>query len=616
MTFYITTEVVIAKIERAKLTCLLRGTPSQAVYKVEWRVEEDLPGTVSHFELVATQVSSHLRPVTVKREPLTRSTEISLEPGSTISFSINTYYKTEGIKPKTTTMEQLINVPAHQDVIPMVTCEGQQQTSAIFKINEPTIIQDRRKYASEGLQLTSIEYAIEEQPPEDGGNGSNSSGPRTDNFVEFKPPCSPSDDSQSPAQPQSRQIKKLRAGKKHLLRLKTEYSTGECYESDALTFHTHPYTVSEKISCCCGYITTYFSLLLLLLISLFLCGSFGAYMTLLHRHQMCTTDYVLTEDVVLCGRANSLQYETIKVGGDRQDGDTLIGIMQAWSVKEDNLIFYSKLQPPVVVKDNITEPQRFLLQGWMIYTWRGSIIYGYCCVTNHGIMQVTAMMYMFLDDKDAVNYINGQRPTNTILSDSIEIPPGRQLCFRQWGNEKPFTVSHSSYHFIGVDIPGNTSYKTNITVLKTFVNGSDYGQPHHFRFDNATDFHISTGLFSHDEHVVVCRAPLYESEVHKLFENATTAPVPTYKGTENELLAHGVQAESLHLTSCKKPYHWMEILFPAVMTLGALLFLIYLGSCLCTCYCMCKYHRDRLYLPKMCRCRKGYQSLPDGAINS
>jgi hypothetical protein len=23
-----------------------------------------------------------------------------------------------------------------------------------------------------------------------------------------------------------------------------------------------------------------------------------------------------------------------------------------------------------------------------------------------------------------------------------------------------------------------------------------------------------------------------------------------------------------------------------------------------------------LYLPKMCRCRKGYQSLPDGAINS
>ena len=329
---------------------------------------------------------------------------------------------------------------------------------------------------------------------------------------------------------------------------------------------------------------------------------------MLHRQFSCSTYYVLTADSVKCGAANSLQYGTIRVGGDQQQGDTLLGVMQAWAAKETDLVFHEKLLPPVIFKANISEHQRILLQGWQTYTWTGSIIYGYCCIINNGISDLTAKLYIFITDTDAVNFVNGQGTENAVLYNRIQIPPGKQQCFRSWGAGNPFKVSQSSYHFFGVDVPGNVTYSSNITVLQKYVDGNDYGSPHFFQYNNATYFSIEGGFFSHDKYVTICKAPLYyyQTSIPKsLSPSPMSANYDSLRSVES--LASKVGSESIHLNSCKNPYHWMTIAFPCLLGVGLFLFVLSIASCSGMCFCMCKWHRDKLFLScKFSRPHHGY----------
>ena len=381
--------------------------------------------------------------------------------------------------------------------------------------------------------------------------------------------------------------------------------------SDIILFSQTGY---QKCRCCSAYIGLSFFLSLILLSSLFFCSSFGAYRILLHSSTTCSTEYVLTADSVKCGEVNSLHYRAIQVGGNLQQGDTLLGSLQAWVVKEADLVFYSKKQPSITVTANVSEHQRFLLQGWQIYVWSGSVIYGYCCIINNGIGgDVTAKLFMFTSDSDATNFVNGQGAENSVLSDSIQIPPGKQQCFHSWGAARPFIVSERSYHFIGVDIPGNTTFSYNITVLQKYVNGSDYGSPHYFRYDNLTEFLLPGSLFSDDNYVTICKAPLYLDPLTTTRLVSTTPRLASvsenYKNIES--LASNVGSESLHLTSCNKPHHWMDIAFPVALAFGLVFLLIFTLSCSFMCFCMCKYHRNRLYLSCKfsTRSHNGYGSI-------
>ena len=507
--------------------------------------------------------------------------------------------------------------------------DGIQQCCCNVQISEPQVLQESEDHACKGLKLKSVKYSVREIPQ--GGDGSgNASG--QENFVDFKQPYSPNEEVLPTDHPQSRVIHSLKPGRRYEVKLQANYSTGDDIDSEPCQIDTPPYTGiiiiiiqhflthiiiklfpsgSQKTCCCCLYICLYSMLVCILFLSLGLCSAFGVYQVMLNRHTACTTDYILSADSAQCGAANSLQFETLKVSGDLQTGDRLIGVLQAWSVKKRNLIFYSKLLPPRTVTANNTDSQPILLQGWDKYTWTGSVIYGYCCIINHGNVKVTANLYIFITDADIVNFVNGQGAQNWILSDSITIPPGKQQCFHHWDHDSPYTVSHSSYHFIGVDMPGNTTYTSNVTVYQKYVNGSDYGEPHFFQYDNTTSFQLSKGrLFSREEYVIVCRAPLYLRSIKDTELGHTTTTVPSYEALSsaaNGSLASQVGAESLHISSCKEPHHWM-IPFTIMFILGVAFAIISAALCVVTCLRMCKHHRDRLYL-SWTRSPTGYTTI-------
>lgn len=153
-------------------------------------------------------------------------------------------------------------------------------------------------------------------------------------------------------------------------------------------------------------------------------------------------------------------------------------------------------------------------------------------------------------------------------------------------------------------MPGNVTYSSNVTVLQKYVDGNDYGRPHFFNYDNATKFSISRKLTDrkHEDYVVICKAPLYQPNI---------SPVLAYRELKgNKSLASNVGSESLHITSCKKPYHWREFAFPIALGFGLSLFILFVILCHLTAYCMIKRHRNRLFLSCKCSCSpRGYTGI-------
>ena len=272
--------------------------------------------------------------------------------------------------------------------------------------------------------------------------------------------------------------------------------------------------------------------------------------------------------------------------------------MKAWLVPKKELTLHGELQRPVRDGASITDRQPVLLNGWQIYMWKGSIIYGYCCITNNGTTEQTASLHMFTSDEDTVHFLNGQEARNVILSDTIRIPPGRQMCFRKWGIDAPFTVYRNSHHFIGVDVPANSAFSSNITVLQMTANTSVLGEPQQFKFNTETSFELSRHPFSANEYIIICQAPSSFTNANLSDISAITDNRPISEpGTEMISLATRVGAESLHVDSCKEPYNWMGIAFPISLGVGILLFIVIVAVFIAVCVCMCKCHKERLFGP-------------------
>ena len=309
-------------------------------------------------------------------------------------------------------------------------------------------------------------------------------------------------------------------------------------------------------------------LLSLFILSLFLCSSFGVYFIELYRNLECETyDIIPAGGSIECGTASSLQYSRITLLAVQESGDTGLSEIQAWLTKDKDMTFYSEFQQPFIGRGIVSDRKQVLLNGSQIYTWKGSVIYGYCCITNHGTTEQTASLYIFTSDEDANNFISGQGTRNAILSDKMRVPPAHgdlePHCFSKWGSDAPFNVKNNSYHFIGVDIPENSTYSSNVTVLLVNVNTSDYGMPHKFA-NTSTSLSLSGKPFSTTNYVAICAAQSLTSD---------SEAYPMEKAT--------------HILSCNEPHRWMKIVFPIALAVGLCLFVIVCIAISCICCRKC-----------------------------
>jgi hypothetical protein len=507
--------------------------------------------------------------------------EIELQLDTTYSVIVLTYYKDSNHPYKGEDVQ--LTTPAEEEVRPSISLAQNGQKSATFDISYPPLLDNKREYGCERLQVKHVQYARREIPHGRDGDPSQREQGAEDSFISFKQCTKSRSASDMQQQPM---VKKLKPGTKYAMKLRAEYNNGDFMESKEIEFETLPYTDCQNCFFCFGFLSNYTLLLpLLFAVSLFLCAMFGLYIIKLHRNEECKTEYIQSLDSVQCGEASSLQFSEIEITGKNNEGDTLQGVLQAWLVNKKHLKFYFEYQKPVIDSGNFTDREPLPLNGGQIYTWINSTIYGYCCIRNHGATEQTASLYMFTSDEDIINFIGNGGARNAILSDSIQIPPdGKEQCFRKWGPHAPFHVKRNSYHFIGVDFPANSSFSSNVTVWKMDVNTTGFKTPHFFKHDNSTQFPIS---FSLDEYIVVCKAPLYK--------NATTP----LKLVPNRVEKLG--ATSLHIGSCNKPHHWMKIVFPSSLVIGVILLFSTIAFFIVVCVHWQK-HRKRLL--NFCKCAK------------
>ena len=312
------------------------------------------------------------------------------------------------------------------------------------------------------------------------------------------------------------------------------------------------FSAFQKTRWCFCLSTRHMFLLLLLLTGLFMITSCGVYIFKLHHGTQCQTHYILMNSSIECESANSLHYGTITVNRSVQMDDIILGIMQAWLVKKTELKFYSEPQNPVISRGSATDHEQVLLNGWQTYTWKNSKIHGQCCIVNNGTTEQTASLYIFTRYEDIMYYLLGKGERNVILFDDIKVPPGREQCFSKWGIDAPYTVHHNSYHFIGVDVPPNSSFSSNITVLQMTINPNDYGEPQYFIFDTGTTFTLSERPFSSTDYTVICQAlsSLKAVYLYSPTDNGLGTLPKSYFASKEKFFG-------LHVYSCKEPHGWM-----------------------------------------------------------
>lgn len=245
--------------------------------------------------------------------------------------------------------------------------------------------------------------------------------------------------------------------------------------------------------------------------------------------EQCDLYYILSLDSVQCGEANSRDYSKIQIKGALQSGDTLQGTVKTWVIPEGDLKLFTCNYAPSSYNETTSSSKRILLpQLQNIYMWMNSIVYGNCCLVNHGSTEATVSLDIFNNNSDIQSFLEkGIMPKSDVLSESIKIPPHGSQCFSRWGPESPLKVNVSSYYYIGVSVPANIALYSNVTITQRLVNTSGYGPPHYVGSDNFTVFTLSSRS---GNNTAICEAPL-----------SLQAP------------SSGVGAESLHVQTCIEP---------------------------------------------------------------
>ena len=182
---------------------------------------------------------------------------------------------------------------------------------------------------------------------------------------------------------------------------------------------------------------------------------------------------------------NSNTHRGINLEGLQLGVDTLQGVFNAWLVRRDDLKLNSRHAGPFPYGYTLLDGERYVqLLGWSEYLWEGSVISGFCCVGNLNDTEATASLHLFTDDEDVDRYREGNPAQNYVLSETVTIPPGTEHCFTEWGRNRPFNVTKSSYHFFILKVSeNNMNFTSEISLLQTYVNTSDYTDPHRFKYN-------------------------------------------------------------------------------------------------------------------------------------
>ena len=149
-----------------------------------------------------------------------------------------------------------------------------------------------------------------------------------------------------------------------------------------------------------------------------------------------------------------------------------------------------------------------------------------------------------------------------------------------------------------IDLPTQTNFTSNITISQRVVSESDFGPPHYFRYNNDTNFILPNWpVFSQNEYVIVCKASTYQYNIEQSSEAKDYSLLSERNGTFIQSLALRLGAESLHITSCDIPYHWMKLVFQIVLGLSAVFVVVSTILFVSFFVCICKWHRDKLCNP-------------------
>ena len=103
-----------------------------------------------------------------------------------------------------------------------------------------------------------------------------------------------------------------------------------------------------------------------LLIFALLMASYAPYHYYLEGSENCQANYILSTDIIQCGYGNSLQYDGANIEGCPVDGDVMTETLNAWQIRDDELILYSQTLLPVKSNGLTTDHLTFLLLGWQI----------------------------------------------------------------------------------------------------------------------------------------------------------------------------------------------------------------------------------------------------------
>jgi hypothetical protein len=491
---------------------------------VQWVIDTDLAIDLFTVLVIANEE------VVFEKKCRGKRTELQLQPGTKYSLIIKTCYSV-GIQ--SASDEYHYTTPTEDEMKPGVECSEENQNSVTVVITDPPLFLRREEFnvaleLADRFRVTCTPLAAEKK-----------------NSGRYKNQVFDRDTATT-----THQIEL--AG----LRPDTDYKVDcemDCLSSGDVSKNGAIFTSAKAswLQRCCS--SVYWIILLYLLLFGGLAVSYMPYHKYLQGNEGCTTFYTLTDAVVQCGGANSLQYEGVTVEGSFQGGDTLTGTFSTWLVREDNVTFSSQTQGPFPDGYPLSGGDYVTLYGWKTYVWRGSIISGFSCVQNQNNIDQNATLHLFYDDQDMAHFKDTGIARNFILSETITIPANDQNCFRKWGKDAPFNVTKNAYHYFVLNVSSdNMNFTSEITVFQKSVNVSNYSDPQYFNYNNQTYFSFPNGITHPTEYITICRAP-----------------GPDYL-TSN---ISKPDATSLHIQSCAKPHVWLKPSFGLVTAVGSVCFI-------------------------------------------
>ena len=309
-----------------------------------------------------------------------------------------------------------------------------------------------------------------------------------------------------------------------------------CVATDTSILHgvfSFLYTGLQKVC-----ISPYFALFCCLTFGLLFIFMIFSYIPYVHFVQVSNngaTHLALADAAVQCGRGSSDEHRGINLEGSLKD-DSLQSDFNAWLVNPDSIKLYSQNAGPFPDGYTLLNGQRYVrLLGWSEYLWKGSVISGYCCVGNLNNTEATASLHLFTDDEDVNRFREGKPAENYELSENVTVPPETEHCFTKWGENNPFLVTKSSYHFFILKVSeNNMNFTSEISLLQNYVNTSDYTDPHQFEYNSHTFIEFPNDYSHPTEYLTICQ---------------------TYSNLDQANLSHP-DAESIHIRSWNSPYYW------------------------------------------------------------